>query len=187
MKATFFLMFVTVGLLLSGCAVVQSDQEIGETAVPAIAEEWDGIWIYNGGSVNIAVIDKDKGLFEIAWIERKDGKFAIKTSRISMLRQGDAVFANMADEKEKGKFTFARIKSNPDEIIIWLPDYAKFQQLVLANKLPGKIVEENKIQLSGLGPEHIKIIADVKHESLFSLDNPIVLKRPVKLNYQNNK
>ncbi len=45
------------------------------------------------------------------------------------------------------------------------------------------MVDEHKILLEKLGAEHMKIIADVYDGSIFSLDNPIVLKRSVKIKY----
>lgn len=187
MNKTILLAVVTFGLFLSGCAVVQSDKAIGEKAVSVNPDGLEGIWIFNGGVVNVAVTDKDKGILEIAWIERKDGKFEMKTSLVIILQQGDTVIANVVDSKDSGKFSFGRIKINPDEIILWIPDFAKFKTLVLENKLPGKIIEENKIILSNLQPEQMKIITGAKEGCVFSLDNPIVLKRSAKLNYQNNR
>jgi hypothetical protein len=187
MRTTILLAVATFGLFLSGCAVVKSDKAIGEKAVSVNPDGLEGIWIFSGGAVNVAVTDKDKGILEIAWLERKDGKFEMKTSRVIILQQGDTVIANVEDTNDKGQFSFGRIKINPDEIILWIPDFARFKALVLENKLPGKIIEENKIILNNPEHEQMKIITGGKDGSVFLLDSPVVLKRSVKLNYQNNK
>lgn len=57
----------------------------------------------------------------------------------------------------------------------------------MENKIPGKIIEKNKIVLNNLEHEQMKIITGGKDGSMFLLDNQIVLKRSAKLNYQNNK
>lgn len=183
MKTMNFLAAVVFGLFLSGCAVVQSDKTIGEKAVAVNADDWDGVWTFSGGALNAAVIDKDKGLLEIALVERKDGKFEMKTYRVGIMQQDDAIIANLEDPNEKGKFSFGRISISSDEIILWIPNFARFKELVEKSKLPGIIVEEHKILLEKLGAEHMKIIADVYDGSLFSLENPIVLKRAVKIKY----
>ena len=183
MKTMNFLASVVFGLFLSGCAVVQSDKAIGEKAVTVNADDWDGVWTFNGGALNAVVVDKDKGLLEIALVERKDGKFEMNTYRVGIMKQDDAIIANLEDPNEKGKFSFGRISINPDEIIVWIPNFARFKELLEKNKLPGIMVDEHKILLEKLGAEHMKIIADVYDGSIFSLDNPIVLKRYVKIKY----
>ena len=183
MKTMNFLASVVCGLFLSGCAVVQSDKAIGEKAVTVNADDWDGVWTFNGGAVNAAVVDKNKGLLEIALVERKDGKFEMNTYRVGIMQQDNAIIANLEAPNEKGKFSFGRININPDEIILWIPNFAKFKELVQKNKLPGIIVGDNKILLENLGAEHMKIIADVYDGSIFSLENPIVLKRSVKIKF----
>lgn len=183
MKLMTLMATLATGIILSGCAVVQSDKAIGEKAVPVNAADWDGVWTFNGGAVNAAVVDKDKGLLEIALVERKDGKFEMKTYRICIMQQDDAIIANLEDSNEKGKFSFGRISINPDEIILWIPNFAKFKELVQRNKLPGIIAGENKILLENLKAEHMKMIAAVYDDSIFSMKNPIVLKRSVKIKY----
>ena len=185
MKTMNFLASVVIGLFLSGCAVVQSDKAIGEKTVTVNADDWDGIWTFSGGALNAAVVDKDKGLLEIALVERKDGMFEMKTYRVGIMQQDNAIIANLEDPNEKGKFSFGRISISPDEIILWIPNFARFKELVEKNKLPGIMADEHKILLQNLEAEHMKIIADVYDGSIFSMENPIVLKRAVKIKYSN--
>jgi hypothetical protein len=183
MKTMNFLASVVFGLFLSGCAVVQSDKAIGEKAVTVNADDWDGVWTFSGGAVNAAVVDKDKGLLEIAWVERKDGKFEMETYRVGIMQQGDAIIANLEDVKDKGRYLFSLIKKNPDEVVLWIPEMAKFKKLVQNNVLSGKILEENKMLLENLSPSQMEMIATEKNGKLFIWDSPIVLKRAMKIKY----
>lgn len=181
MKNLTALLLALATAMLTGCAAVRSDRPLGATAVAIKPEAMDGVWTYQGGSVHLATLDKAQGLLELAWIERRDGKFAIKTARVNVLRQDDVVFASL--EEKYGVFIFGRIKLEPEAIIVWLPDFARFKKLIEEKRLAGKVNSDNEIMLTNLEEKQMRIIAD-RGERLFNLEHPVVLKRAVKLDYQ---
>ncbi len=170
---------ILVGLLLAtacGCSAVISKRPVGEKPAKIVAKDWEGDWVTTDGAVKIKVVDAEKGILKVFWLEDdKQGNPAMKTAQVELKESGDWLFANTKDEdssKSRGYF-WGRIKNEDRQIVVWFPDDKMFQQLVKDGVFPGKI-EGDDVLLDELKPQHLKIITSGERGVLFSWDKPAV-------------
>jgi hypothetical protein len=60
--------------LIFGCAAVSSVAPVGERAKEISQNEWGGTWIHKSHSITIKVLNEQKGLLQVAWVEEKEGR-----------------------------------------------------------------------------------------------------------------
>jgi hypothetical protein len=176
MKKLTCVVIVWVAIAVTGCNAVFSPHPMGEKPVPLVREEWEGTWIQDDGFLVIKVLDSEKGLLRLAWIEA-DGELKYETRDIQMRATGEFLFANL---KEKEFYTWAKAKKEKDRIIAWVPDLEKLRALVKEGKLPGKIDNNSDIYLDDLAPEHVQMITSESEGVLFDWENPGVAIRTAK-------
>jgi len=165
-----------IALILQGCAVVGSEQPMGLEPASIVTEEWDGNWVYPGGSVTVKVADQEQGLVDVAWIDTQDDDMRIKSFRVVLKRAGEWLFGSIEADEKNDVWLWARIDSDPRQIIFWTPDPNAFKQLVRSGKLPGRI-DGDDVTLGTLQPAHFDIITGEQSGSLFVWDEPMVFMR----------
>jgi hypothetical protein len=164
-------------LALTGCSAVYTIQPIGEKPSKIEARDWEGTWIHKEGSVTVRVMDEEDGLLRIAWIERKGEGLAFETHDVQLRETGSWVFANTKDDDtDEPRYLWALIKRDGKQVIVWLPDEAKFKVLVEEGKLPGR-TQGLDVILDNLEPEHLSIITGEPEGLRFLWDQPVALIR----------
>lgn len=166
------------GLLLAtacGCSSVVSKRPVGERPAKITAKDWEGNWVGTEGSVKVKVVDADKAILSVAWLEDDpQGKPAMKMAAVELRESGDWIFVNTREENKGRGFVWARIKNEDRQIIIWPPDDRSFAQCVKDGVFPGRL-DGNEVILDELKPQHLKIITSGTRGVLFSWDEPTVL------------
>ncbi len=165
------------GLLLAtacGCSSVISKRPVGEKPARIVAKEWEGTWVGIDGAVNVKVVDADKAILSVAWLEDDaQGKPAMKTAEVELRESGEWLFANTREEDKARGYIWGRIKNEDGQLIVWSPDDRSFAQCVRDGFFPGES-DGNDVILEELEPQHLRIITSGEKGVLFSWDNPTV-------------
>ena len=157
-----------------GCSSVITKSPVGEKPAKIVAKEWEGNWVGTDVSVNVKVVDADKGILRAFWMEDDNQGFpAMKTADVELRESGNWLFANSTEEDKDRGYIWGRIKNEDRQIIIWPPDDGLFAQCVKEGVFPGKL-DANAIILDELKPQHLKIITSGGRGVLFSWDKPTV-------------
>ncbi len=164
------------GLILlttCGCSSVVTKRLVGEKQARIVAKEWEGDWVTREGTVRVKVIDVEKGILKVFWLEDdKQGNSAMRTAKVELRESGEWLFANTEDDKGRG-YVWGRIRNEDRQIVVWTPDDKLFYQLIKDGVFPGKI-ESGDVILEELKPQHLKIITSGEKGVLFSWDRPSV-------------
>lgn len=162
---------------MSGCSAVYSIDPVGEKPYPVKEEDWKGVWISNGAAVTFKVIDAEKGLVKVAWVEWKDHEAKLESYEIQLRESEKWIFANVRDDANgKPRFFWGPIKQEENQILAWRPDVAKFKALGKNGKLPSR-EDDNDIFLDHLTPEQLKVITSQSEGVLFEWNDPLVFIR----------
>jgi hypothetical protein len=167
---------VLILLTTCGCNAVISKRPVGEKSAKIMAKDWEGNWLSPDGPAKVKVVDPDKGIIKVFWLEDdKEGKPGMKTAEVELRQSGEWLFANTRaeDKGESRGYVWARIKNEDRQIIAWLPDNKAFARLVKDGVLPGKNDGDDMI-LDELKPQHLQIITSGERGLLFEWDKPAV-------------
>jgi len=163
--------------VLQGCANVLVDEPIGLGPSAVVASEWDGAWFNPGGTLTVKVVDADRGLIDIAFIEAKDDGLKMESHRLVLKEAGNWTFASMkADEAEDSGWLWGRIKKDDNQIIFWLPKVDEFKQLITDGRLPGQIRDDDVV-LGKLLPAQLALITSDEAAGLYHWDEPMLLMK----------
>lgn len=164
------------GLILlttCGCSSVISKRPVGEKQARIVAKEWEGDWVTREGTVRVKVVDVEKGILKVFWLEDdKLGNSAMRTAKVELRESGDWLLANTQDDKGRG-YVWGRIRNEDRQIVVWAPDDKLFSRLTKDGVFTGKI-ESGDVILEELKPQHLKIITSGERGVLFSWDQPTV-------------
>jgi hypothetical protein len=171
---------ILAGVLLAttcGCNPVFSKRPVGEKPAKIAAKDWEGNWVASdGGSLKVKVIDADKGILKLFWLDDDEkGNPIMKTADVELRESGEWLFASTKAE-DKGQtrgYAWGRIKNEERQIVLWLPDDKTFKRLVKDGVFPGKLDGDDVI-LEELKPQHLKIITSAERGVLFGWDKPVV-------------
>jgi len=161
-------------LTVCGCNPVISKRPVGEQPARIVAKEWEGHWVTTDGAAEIKVVDANKGVLKVFWLEDDNrGNPGMKTAEVELRESGGWLFASTLEPDKSRGFVWARIKNENREIIIWSPDAKSFAHCVRDGVFPGKIAGD-EVLLDDLKPQHLKIITSGERGVLFSWDEPTV-------------
>jgi hypothetical protein len=164
------------GALIFGCAAVSSVEPVGERAKETSQNEWGGTWIHKSHPITIKVLNEQKGLLQVAWVEEKEGGLKIESYQVAIRESGEWIFGNIKEKEDAASHYWALIKKDVGQIIVWTPDPAQFRKLVQRGVLRGK-VERYDIILEKLTPDDLKGILSGDKGVYFEWENPVVFFR----------
>ena len=159
MKLKSVFVLIPVIIFLAGCESVLTTQPMGETVVQLNPEQWQGTWLHHEFIVTTTVLDKDNGLLQASWIERREDGIHMEVAKGTVRATGDKTFFVTRDENQKELFHWARVKKGDNSLIMWSPNVEQFKILIKNGKLPGEVTEDSVV-LGELKPETIKMIDD---------------------------
>jgi hypothetical protein len=179
-RKTRYARLALAGLILlttCGCSAVYSKRPVGEKPAKIAAKDWEGNWVASdGGSLKVKVVDADKGILKLFWLDDDDkGNQMLKTADVELREYGEWLFASTkAEDKGQTKgYAWGRIKNEDRQIILWFPADKIFKGLVKDGVFPGKI-DGDDVLLEELKPQHLKIITSGERGVLFEWDKPAV-------------
>ena len=162
--------------LMPACNAVITEQPMGEKPLAVTADDWEGTWIHPEATGRIKVVDPEKGLLRVAWLE--EGSSDLESARVHLRESGSWIFASVKDEgsSESVRYFWARVKQENGQIVVWDPSVKRFKQLVEEGKLPG-VIKNGSVILGDLKPEHYVLITSGAEGVLFDWDEPGVIMR----------
>lgn len=164
-------------LALTACNGVMSIKTIGKEPVRLERSQWDGIWTHPEGALHVHVVSRSQGILRLAWIEEGGKKnFRMQVVKAFVRKVGNWKMVSMREEdaKKGANYLWARIESDGDHILIWLPDAKKIKALIEKGLLTGT-VENKKIVLGDLTPSQLARLSSETEDILFLWDKPLVL------------
>jgi len=164
------------GALILGCAAVSSMEPVGDHPKEISQNEWAGTWINKSHSITIQVLDEQKGLLQVGWVEEKEGGLKIESHRVTIRESGEWIFGNVKEKEDSVFHYWALIKKDAGQIVVWAPDPAQFRKLVETGRLRGK-VEGSSTILEKLTLDDLKGILSGDKGVCFERQNPIVFFR----------
>lgn len=159
MKLKSVFVLISVFIFLAGCESVLTTKPMGETVVQLNPEEWQGTWLHHEAMITTTILDKDNGILQASWIERRRDGSHLETAKGSVRATGDKMFFVTRDENQKELFHWARVKKGDNYLIMWSPNVEQFKVLIKDRKLPGKVTE-GSVVLGELRPEAIEMFDD---------------------------
>jgi hypothetical protein len=165
-----------LGTLIFGCATVSSVEPVGERPKELSQNEWAGTWIHKDHCITIKVLDEQRGLLQIAWVEEKEGGLRLESHEVAIRESGEWIFGNVKGMGDAASYYWALMKKEAGQIIAWTPDPAQFRKLVQSGVLRGK-VESYDILLEKLTPDDLKGILSGDKGVCFEWQNPVVFFR----------
>lgn len=164
--------------LLGGCYGVYSGEPVGEKPRVLVPEEWEGTWTHRDGAVTVAVTDKDRGLLQVGWVEKKQGRLVSEIHQVELRQSGPWTFGNVRDPDDPARVLWARVRQEHGEIVVWIPDRARFEDLVRQRQLEGRIDKEGQdVFLTGFNAAAVKRLMARDGGLPLDLEHPIVLHR----------
>jgi hypothetical protein len=187
-----FLLLIAIVFLLAatGCSCVTVTEPIGEEPVQIQPKEWEGLWKLYMSSFDddeeevflvIEVSDSEKGVLKVQGIGRES-----ESVQVYLRESNGWMFDSYnADNANDVGMCWGRFERKGDRIFIWIPDYDRFSALVKDGLLPGHFYgvksdgkfDDKYLILSGLKPEHMKLIASESKGVLFHWDEPLFMLR----------
>jgi hypothetical protein len=147
--------------VFSGCNAVYSIKPLGDEPLALISEEWEGTWIHKDGTVTVAVTDNAKGVIEVGWVEKRQGRLAFEAYPVQLLKSGKWVFGNVLDQANTGHYFWARISKDGSQLTLWAPDVAKTKALVEKAVLPGTLINDGEdVVLDELSAAHLLVVTE---------------------------
>jgi hypothetical protein len=170
-----FFMLLTAVLVL-GCAAVSSVEPVGERAKVTSQNEWGGTWIHKSHAMTIKVLNEQKGLLQVAWVEEKEGSLKIESYQVAVRESGEWIFGNVKEKEGAASNYWALIKKDASQIIVWNPDPTQFRKLIQTGDLRGR-VEKYDVILEKLTADDLKGILSGDKGMYFDWQNPVVFFR----------
>lgn len=168
------LLALAVPLLVAGCVpVVYSDEPLGERVAVLKPEEWNGVWLnQSGGLSTIVVSDPGKGTMKFGKASNNDWATLCDPSpsgdEFAFRQSGSWYFPYEQTEKSPFETVFALLRKN-DALISYGVDESNVRDLIEKGVLPGR-VENRKVILGALTPDHYKILLSKERPALFRFD-----------------
>jgi hypothetical protein len=132
--------FISLVFLLSGCFAPLSKQPMGDTPIPVLSEQWDGIWLLNGLEITAEVIDENEGTISISFIDDSGDEPYLAEYTVYLKNWESWGMAN-AQLKGTDVYIWALIVADLDNgiIIAYEPNNDLVEQLIYDKELPGNV------------------------------------------------
>ncbi len=175
-----FLLFVTFS-----CDAVFTSHPIGDTPVKLEIKDWEGTWLHKEGTIVTKILDSEKGILNVSWIEEKEGKMKYVMSEVYIREMGDRLYWNREEkhQSEEGarsqeiRYLWGKLQKNGRQIIVWEPDINRFKQLVTNGELPGKLggFEHASVYVDTLNLEQLEMFSNETEGKLYNGEKPVAL------------
>ena len=124
-----------------GCPVV-SKNIVGLEDYKLDAQKIDGTWINDEGAMLIKVIEPDKGIIKIIFLEDKEN---IESVNVKIMKGKAWLYFNiLPDEDSKDiEYIWGRIQINENRLIFWYTSEDAFTKAIKKKKIKG-VIEKTK-------------------------------------------
>lgn len=164
--------------LLGGCYGVYSTQVVGEKPLVLEPEKWEGTWVHRDVAITAVVMDKARGLLEVGWTEKKQGKLVFEKHRVELRQSGKWIFGNVRHAERPKLTVWSRVQVDGDQIILWMPDRNRFEAMVRNRSIEGRNEKTGEdVILTGFTPETVSRIMNAEGGAPLDWERPLVFQR----------
>jgi hypothetical protein len=137
MKSIKILSLLLATTILMGCPVI-SKNIVGLEDYKLDAKKIDGTWINNEGAMLIKVIDADKGILKLVFLEDRE---KIEAMKIKIMKGNSWLYFNVMPGKEgkEEEYIWGKIQTSENKIIFWNPSNEAFARAIEERKIKGRI------------------------------------------------
>lgn len=142
MKAINFIIVLAFLLLQASCSSVVSLYPVGKERVVLESHEWDGTWLADENVVKMKVMDREKGIVQMAWIEESGNELLPKFVTFQVLKGGKWMYATvleMEGKKAEGAYYWGVVKKEQGRIVFFYPSVTAFQQAAESKRIKAVI------------------------------------------------
>ena len=180
----FFL--ISLFLLLGGCSSVTTNNIIGTNPLVLTEEKWNGTWLHGNGTVTFKVLDSEKGLLQLVWLDDKNGKYVANAMTVQIMEGMEWNYLNVIESEERKKhpdsYLWGRVKKERNILYFWYPKVEHFKIAVNENLIKGWTLTDDKgnsydesgVELSDSSGNIIALV-EANEAKYFEWDSPIVL------------
>jgi hypothetical protein len=142
MKTIKILLLLLLTVVLMGCPVVSKNM-VGLEDYKLDAKKIDGTWINDEGAMLIKVVDADKGILKLVFLEDRD---KIESMKIKIMKGNSWLYFNVLPEKEgtEEEYIWGRFQINDSKLIFWNPSNEAFSKAIEKRKIKGKITKKKQ-------------------------------------------
>jgi hypothetical protein len=165
-------------LLLGGCHAVYSAQPVGDKPVVLVAGDWEGTWVHKDGAVTVAVVNPEKGVLEIGWVEKRQDRLVFERYQVLVRQSGQWLFGNVQDPDRPRLYVWGRLRNEDNRIVLWAPEVGKLKSLVERKIVRGSVTENGEDVILD-GPDAAELQRLMRGTDGISLDweRPLVFSR----------
>ncbi|MEO6244593.1 MAG: hypothetical protein ABIQ12_04080 [Opitutaceae bacterium] len=166
-------------LLGTGCSGVYVLRPVGEKPHALVAADWEGTWVMDKAVAKVKVVDAGAGKLQLAGVEEKDGKPTLVIYTVFITESGKTLFASLRNDGQDADtkpYVWARLRHEPDQVLLWWPDVKRFGELVGAGKLSGKL-DGSDVLLDSPSAEQVTALISGVLGPVFDAECPAVLRR----------
>ncbi|MFH0781718.1 MAG: hypothetical protein V2B20_07155 [Pseudomonadota bacterium] len=136
-------------LCFTGCSSVTSNYPVGLENYPVTADAWNGTWFSDEVAITIHVTDEEKGLVQLAWVEKNLDKLKFESVTCRIMKGRKWLYGNILEtedktERNRDSYFWGKIKIENNTIVIWHPSVAAFRDAVAAKRLQPIKTKPNK-------------------------------------------
>lgn len=169
-------------IIMTGCALVPSNNIVGLKAHQLEASELNGIWINGDSAIRIKVIDPTNGIVNITVFEEneRDEKMNIQIMKGKSWLYYNWLFENTDKDKY---FYWGRIQISENRIITWHPSNDAFSKAIKEGIIKGAINKDDvtvtEAGSAKLTDSSINIVNMIESsdKSYFLWDDPIIFTK----------
>lgn len=181
--------FILLLLFVSGCANVVSKYPMGTKTYKLSSDALNGTWFNEEEFIKIRVMDEEKGIFKLVWLEEKDNDFRKESVTCQVMKDNGDFYLTVLeipDDAIEGFYYWGKVQIENRKILFWLPSFDAFKEAFNAHKI-NAIVDKTKADSTGKQKlKNIKLIDEPKQVlalikanewQYFDFKNPIVLMK----------
>lgn len=149
--------------IVAGCSSVTSQYPVGLENYPLTADAWNGTWFSEEAAITIQVTDAEKGIVQLAWIEKNLDKLKFESFTCRIMQGRKWLYGNVlevADENKKAEehYYWGKLKKEENKIIIWHPSVAAFREAFAAKRLQAIPADQGKTKEERFSDDSIHIV-----------------------------
>ena len=131
------LLLILILAVLMGCPVVSKNM-VGLEDYKLDAKKIDGTWINDEGAMLIKVIDPDKGILKLVFLEDRE---KIESMKIKIMKGNSWLYFNVLPDKDgkEEEYIWGRFQINDNKIMFWHPSNEAFTRAIEKRKIKGRM------------------------------------------------
>jgi hypothetical protein len=164
-----FLLLIPILLMVTGCTI-PSKNLVGLQEYPVDPQQMDGTWINSDGAVVLRVVEPEKGIVRMIFLEDKETP---EIFTVKIMKGKSWLYFNLLSEKNQAEnmFLWGKVSIEKNKIIAWLPSDNAFIKAIAEGKLLGTV----KPPCLADSAKNIIELVESSEKTFFEWEEPMLL------------